>query len=321
MIVPNSDTAAFCYWMLNVSWQQLTPSRLSLITTVYNAAVAGTSVTAQEWKNFTQVTAWRYKYYTVWRDGAADYGAPPVGTCDFWFNSLGLRYNKTNFFGVVNTAGSITSIYDVLGSSRNASQLAAGQNPSLIALNDNLGYPGLIGCNLNNNEMLTLNNSNGLTNNVSGYTLFAVARGLSTGSNRYIVGFSTGTSAAVGRLVLGVNTTGQWFAVIRRLDADPTFSLSGGDSTTGLQIVCFTMNYSTSTGTLYVNGSQIAQSTTLSTTGNTSATNSLGSYFAGFNGAQTWGGVINHTLGFQTALSAANVLTLSDWLNSFSHVY
>lgn len=67
-VYPNREALDFCYWMLNVSWQKLTTPRLNIITDVYNAAVASTFVSDNTWNNFTQVTAWRYKYYQVYRN-------------------------------------------------------------------------------------------------------------------------------------------------------------------------------------------------------------------------------------------------------------
>lgn len=73
MIYPNIETVGFCYWMLNVSWQRLTPPRQNLIELVYDAALNSTSVTDTEWNNFTQVTAWRYPYYLVYKNLADTY--------------------------------------------------------------------------------------------------------------------------------------------------------------------------------------------------------------------------------------------------------
>lgn len=75
MVYPNVQCYHFCYWMLNVSWQTLTPPRLTLIQTVYTAASTGASVTDVEFNNFTQITAWRFPYYTVWANTS---GSPPL---------------------------------------------------------------------------------------------------------------------------------------------------------------------------------------------------------------------------------------------------
>lgn len=83
-VFPNAECEAFCYWMLNVSWQQLTPPRSLLITTIYNASVAGTSVTDTEWNNFTQVTSWRNPFYLIYRDYI--YSELPAST--LYFNQL-----------------------------------------------------------------------------------------------------------------------------------------------------------------------------------------------------------------------------------------
>ena len=65
-VYPNTDCLNFCYWMLNVSWQRLSPPRINVITTVYNAAIAQTSVSDNEWNNFTQITSWRLPYYRAY---------------------------------------------------------------------------------------------------------------------------------------------------------------------------------------------------------------------------------------------------------------
>ena len=81
MVYPNTQCYHFCYWMLNVSWQTLTPSRLALIQTVYTAASTGASVTVTQFNNFTQVTAWRYPYYLVWANTA---GSPPIEAFEYF---------------------------------------------------------------------------------------------------------------------------------------------------------------------------------------------------------------------------------------------
>lgn len=82
-VYPNSECQLFCYWMLNVSWQQLTPPRLSLINTVYTASINGTSVSDNDFNNFTQVTAWRYKYFLIWLTNG---GYPSIDGLNYFKN-------------------------------------------------------------------------------------------------------------------------------------------------------------------------------------------------------------------------------------------
>lgn len=81
---PNFDCANFCYWMLNLSWQRLTGPQTVLITTVYNASLAQTSVSDQQWKDFTMVSSWRSKYYESWGKYASYYNS----NCQTWLNNL-----------------------------------------------------------------------------------------------------------------------------------------------------------------------------------------------------------------------------------------
>lgn len=81
---PNYDCANFCYWMLNLSWQRLTGPQTVLVNTVYSAALAQTTVTDQQWKDFTMISAWRSKYYESWGKYASYYNA----NCQSWLNNL-----------------------------------------------------------------------------------------------------------------------------------------------------------------------------------------------------------------------------------------
>lgn len=73
--VPNYACGDFCDWLLNLSWQRLTGTQTALITTVYNASQAQTTITDQEWKDFNMVTSWRYQYYLNWISNYTPYSA------------------------------------------------------------------------------------------------------------------------------------------------------------------------------------------------------------------------------------------------------
>lgn len=81
---PNFDCANFCYWMLNLSWQRLSGPQTVLVNTVYNASLAQTSVTDQQWKDFTMVSSWRSKYYESWGKYSSYYNT----LCQNWLNNL-----------------------------------------------------------------------------------------------------------------------------------------------------------------------------------------------------------------------------------------
>jgi len=92
MVTPTQETTLFCYWMLNVSWQRLTPPRENLINTIYAAAQAGTPVSDQDWNNFTQVTAWRYPFFLIW----ANLGQHWCAEAQLYFNNLSQQPSLSN---------------------------------------------------------------------------------------------------------------------------------------------------------------------------------------------------------------------------------
>lgn len=71
MFYPNSDCAAYCDWLLNVSDYRWSGPRLSIINTVNSAAIAATSVTDNIWRNFNMITAPLYGRYLQYVDLAA----------------------------------------------------------------------------------------------------------------------------------------------------------------------------------------------------------------------------------------------------------
>ena len=83
-VYPNYQCTQFCYWLQNFSWLRLSGPQDALVTIVYNAGLNQTSVTDQQWLNFNQFTAWRNKYYIIWRD-YSNYLLPETST---WLSFL-----------------------------------------------------------------------------------------------------------------------------------------------------------------------------------------------------------------------------------------
>lgn len=52
-------------WLLATSWLRLTTSQKALITIVQSAANTFITVTDQQWEDFTRITTWRYKFYSI----------------------------------------------------------------------------------------------------------------------------------------------------------------------------------------------------------------------------------------------------------------
>lgn len=55
MIYPNYLNIGFCDWLLNSSYNHWSVVRIELITLISDAAIAGTSVSQNDWNNFTRV--------------------------------------------------------------------------------------------------------------------------------------------------------------------------------------------------------------------------------------------------------------------------
>lgn len=67
-VYPNSECYDLCTWMLDIFVPRLTGPQITLTTAIQAAALAQTSVTDQEWKDFQNYAQWRNPYYIVYRD-------------------------------------------------------------------------------------------------------------------------------------------------------------------------------------------------------------------------------------------------------------
>lgn len=97
-VFPNNKCTDFCDWLLNSYWQTLTGTQQALITVVYNASIAQTSVTDQQWKDFNMVTAWKYQHYVTWVGLSTQYCAE----AETWFSYL-LVQPSTQYKQAINT--------------------------------------------------------------------------------------------------------------------------------------------------------------------------------------------------------------------------
>ncbi len=68
MVQPNIAAIGFCDWMLNISNQKLSGPQRLIVQKVYDAAVNVYPIEDQVWYNFNLFSAWRNKYYMVYRD-------------------------------------------------------------------------------------------------------------------------------------------------------------------------------------------------------------------------------------------------------------
>jgi len=63
-VSPNTTSYNFCTWVLANHWLGATNPQRALITIVQSAALAGTTVTDNQWNNFLRATGLWYQYYT-----------------------------------------------------------------------------------------------------------------------------------------------------------------------------------------------------------------------------------------------------------------
>lgn len=106
----------------------------------------------------------------------------------------------------------------------------------------------------------------------------------------------------------------------RRLDADGAVILTGGALSGSPQNLVVKADYTNTTLTNYVNGSQTAQDTTTLTAGNTSATNGLYFGIGGENsaGADLTSADIYELVVYNKALSGGEQATVEAWLTNNS---
>lgn len=105
MVFPNSECYNLCTWMLTVFVPRLTGAQITLTQTVQAAALAQTSVTDNEWKDFQRYAQWRNPYYIVYRDYQTAY---PVDLTTGLVHYYPFEGNSNDSVGSIN--GTDTSI-------------------------------------------------------------------------------------------------------------------------------------------------------------------------------------------------------------------
>lgn len=320
-VYPNSFCLSFCNWMLNTSWQVLTPPRLALITDVYNAALAGSSVTDQVYNNFTQTTSWRLPFYEAYLQNNTPFSLPPVGTCDYWGSAPYLKRNIVSTFGTVNFSGTVTRLNDALGGVCYGQQALAARLPFIIH-DDSAAYArSALGFNVSAVNNFQLTNFGTMTQNTAGYTIFVVANSANLFAINWAFYFAVNTSAAKARIGLYVNASNIWVGQGCRLDADAVGNIAANASTNAFQIVGLKIDYSTGQGKMFMNGALVSTNNALTSAGNTSNTACFTASIGSLNQANIWNGNILDCLAFQGALSDVDMVTISDWLNDLRSVY
>lgn len=125
MITPNIECYFLCQWMLTVFVPRLTGSQITLTNTIQSAALAQTTVTDQEWKDFCRIAQWRNPYYIVYRDYQ---NALPIDLNDGLTNFYKFEGNSNDSVGSINgtdTGISYSSLYGKIGQGASANNTAS----------------------------------------------------------------------------------------------------------------------------------------------------------------------------------------------------
>lgn len=144
----------------------------------------------------------------------------------------------------------------------------------------------------------------GLTNNVPGATLMIVEKRVGSGLSQGAFFISTGTSAASSRFFYYIATNNTRNLIGRTKDTDAGAGATFGGSSPSVEIVTAVDDYSVGVASGYVNGA-LVNSGALTSSGNTSATDSLAMTIGRSDAASPFDGYISEILFWPRALSAA----------------
>lgn len=160
------------------------------------------------------------------------------------------------------------------GSIYNFSQATKANQPQFIP-NELNGHPVLRFDGSDDTLLLSSGAGLALARNRAGLTIFVVHKSGSTSGTRNIFSASSGAGAAASRITL--RREGQTHRlVVRRLDGDSAATLDGSSlSTTNWILSTVVMDWSQGDGFLFLNGASDASNTSLTTSGNTSDTDSV----------------------------------------------
>lgn len=246
---------------------------------------------------------------------------PPISGYSFWFRADGLVAGAANSYGSVDGAGSVSQLTDLGGSTITATQSTGSKQPALISsLIGTKARKGVRFVGANATE-LVVNNALALTNNISGITMYTVAKVNTGGATASLMFFSTGASATASRCDIRNSAANAWQTAGRRLDADSIATVTGGASTSAYKIIGSPIDYANSNGYIYENGALVNSNTTFQTDGNVSATNALSSFIGSFNGANYLTGDIGEILVYTGYHDATQVASIHAWLNKFYGIY
>lgn len=168
-----------------------------------------------------------------------------------------------------------------------------------------------------NNQVLSTSSSASLLDSVSAWSIFAVCttsnNSVAAGQSAAMVSSDTGNSRACSPLL---GATGLWRSAARRLGSDSNSVITSG-TTAGNNVwhyTSHTSDFSSTTGTLYLDGSQIVQSTSWGTSGSTTTGGGFLYVFNNINGDQPWYGSIAEVLIYNSSLGTTDRQSVETYL-------
>ena len=198
--------------------------------------------------------------------------------------SPAIWYDLPRQLAEVANGTAIAQVDDFSGNDRHGTQgTTAAQGE--VAVNQVNGLPVILTD--GDDDRYFIQNTSALTQNIGSMVVYAVAQSLDTSGNRYQLFFSTGSG---GFTRCGLRQNGSvWSTGARRLDTDAFASTSSGVDTDTFAIVAGHYDWAGNQLHIYVNG-DLADTSAISTAGNTSDTASGSNVFAGAPTAAFWHG-------------------------------
>lgn len=246
---------------------------------------------------------------------------PPIPGYSFWFHADGLVAGSTNKYGIVDSAGSVSQLTDLGGSTITATQSTGSKQPMLVdSLIGTKARKAVRFVGANATELI-VNNALALTNNISGITIYAVAKVNTGGAVAPLIGFSNGLLATASRADIRNSAADVWQTAGRRLDTDSIATVTGNTTTSAYKIIGSPIDYANSNAYIYENGALVSSNTSFQTDGNTSATDSISVRLGSFGGSNLLTGDIGMILVYISYHNATQVASVSSWANNIFGIY
>ena len=240
---------------------------------------------------------------------------PPVSGYAYWFMPDGMVVGATNDYGIVDSSGNISRVKDKGGSTIYAEQLTGANQPSLqttTVINRSRKVIRFAG----SPQTMPVSNAGAVTQNISGLTIYQIAKVTTGGAIIFPFFFSTNVAGG-SRTDIRSIAANTWQLTGRRLDADSAYTVAGNSSTSAFKLVTGVIDYANSNGYIYENNSLINSNTSFSTDGNTSNTASALVEMGSIGSGNFFIGDIALILVYVGAHDADQRTAIWNWVNGY----